>query len=105
MSTIASTNQTPLVLRLLQQPVTQLVGITLNPMRRLLSAVEFRDPKFAQFVCNLIPTACPFERDVRLLGHTLFHIPPLCKLNPLYDELVELRFRAMTYLAEPVVDR
>ncbi|MGK7890123.1 MAG: Mo-dependent nitrogenase C-terminal domain-containing protein, partial [Leptolyngbyaceae cyanobacterium] len=33
-------------------------------------------------------------------GHTLFHIPPLCKLNPVYDELVALRFRALCYLAD-----
>ncbi|WP_017326769.1 Mo-dependent nitrogenase C-terminal domain-containing protein [Synechococcus sp. PCC 7336] len=105
MSTIAVRNKAPLVLRLLQQPLAQFAGITLHPVRRMLNSVEFHDPKFAQFICNLIPTACPFERDVRLLGHTLFHVPAMCKLNPLYGELVEMRFRAMTYLAEAVVDR
>ncbi|MDY7024694.1 MAG: Mo-dependent nitrogenase C-terminal domain-containing protein, partial [Cyanobacteriota bacterium] len=28
------------------------------------------------------------------------HIPPLCKLNPVYDELISLRFRALCYLAD-----
>jgi hypothetical protein len=37
---------------------------------------------------------------VVLMGHRLFHIPPLCKLNPLYQELVSLRFRALCYLAD-----
>ena len=48
----------------------------------------------------MIPAQCPFERDVKVFGHTLFHIPPLCKLNPLYEEVVALRFRAMCYLAD-----
>lgn len=35
-----------------------------------------------------------------LFGHQVAYIPPLCKLNPLYDELVELRFKALCYLAD-----
>ena len=27
-------------------------------------------------------------------------IPPLCKLNPVYEEVVYLRFRALCYLAD-----
>ncbi|MBE9229708.1 Mo-dependent nitrogenase C-terminal domain-containing protein [Phormidium sp. LEGE 05292] len=55
--------------------------------------------KLAHFLCKFIPCCCPFERDVTLLGHT-FHIPPLCKLNPLYYEFVSLRLRALCYLAD-----
>jgi hypothetical protein len=51
-------------------------------------------------LCKLIPAQCPFERDVKFFGHTLFHIPPLCKLNPLYEEVVALRFRGLCYLAD-----
>ena len=51
-------------------------------------------------ICKLIPAQCPFERDVSLFGHTFFHIPPLCKLNPAYDELVALRFQALSFLAD-----
>jgi hypothetical protein len=29
-----------------------------------------------------------------------FHTPPLCELNPFYDEFVSLRFRALSYLAD-----
>jgi hypothetical protein len=54
----------------------------------------------ARAICRVVPVQCPFERDIRLLGRILFHIPPLCKLNPLYDEVVFLRFRALCYLAE-----
>jgi hypothetical protein len=72
----------------------------LQPLRQWLDNVEVRNPKLAHRLCKLIPAQCPFERDVKLLGHTLFHIPPMCKLNPLYEEVVALRFRALCYLAD-----
>jgi hypothetical protein len=72
----------------------------LQPLRQWLDNVEVSNPKLAHRLCKLIPAQCPFERDVKLLGHTLFHIPPMCKLNPLYDEVVALRFRALCYLAD-----
>jgi hypothetical protein len=28
------------------------------------------------------------------------HIPPLCKLNPFYEEVLGMRFRALCYLAD-----
>jgi hypothetical protein len=31
---------------------------------------------------------------------TFFHVPPLCELNPFYNELVFLRFRALSYLSD-----
>lgn len=72
----------------------------LKPLRQWLNSVKVSDRHQAQTICKRIPSQCPFERDVNLFGRTLFHIPPLCKLNPLYDELVGLRFRALCYLAD-----
>ncbi len=72
----------------------------LKPLRIWIDAFEVSDRKLAHRLCKLIPSQCPFERDVNLFGKTLFHIPPMCKLNPLYDEVVGLRFRAMCYLAD-----
>ncbi len=72
----------------------------LEPMRHWLDGMEVHDPKVAKFLCRLIPPQCPFERDITLFGRKIVHIPPLCKLNPLYDQLVGLRFRALTYLAD-----
>ena len=72
----------------------------LNYLKKWLDSIEVHNPKLAKFVCQLIPTQCPFERDISFLGHILFHIPPMCKLNPVYDELISLRFRAMCYLAD-----
>lgn len=72
----------------------------LHPVREWLDKLEIHDPKVAQFLCKMIPPQCPFERDVKLFGHKLVHIPPLCKLNPLYEQLVGLRFRALSYLAD-----
>jgi tellurite resistance protein len=72
----------------------------LDPMRHWLDDMEIHDPKIAHFLCKLIPPQCPFERDITLFGHKLVHVPPMCKLNPLYDQLVGLRFRALSYLAD-----
>lgn len=72
----------------------------LNPIRVWLDQLEIHDPKLARYLCRMIPSQCPFERDVVLFGHKLLHIPPMCKINPLYEQLVGLRFRAMCYLAD-----
>ncbi len=72
----------------------------LKPLRVLINNIEVRDRQFAHRICQFIPAQCPFERDVKLFGKTLFHIPPMCKLNPLYDEVVALRFRGLCYLAD-----
>jgi len=72
----------------------------LQPLRQWIDRIEVHNPQLAHLLCRLIPAQCPFERDVKLFGRTLFHIPPMCKLNPLYDEVVALRFRALCYLAD-----
>ncbi|MBP5972164.1 Mo-dependent nitrogenase C-terminal domain-containing protein [Brasilonema sp. CT11] len=72
----------------------------LQSIRRWLDNVSVRDRQLAHRLCKFIPSQCPFERDVKLFGKTLFHIPPMCKLNPVYEELVGLRFRALCYLAD-----
>jgi hypothetical protein len=72
----------------------------LKPLRRWLDGIEIRDPKQARFFSKMIPAQCPFERDIKLFGRTVAHIPPLCKLNPLYEQLVSLRFRALCYLVD-----
>lgn len=72
----------------------------LNPIRRYLDDLEISNRDLAHWICKVIPTQCPFERDVKVLGYTLFHIPPMCKLNPIYDQLMGLRFRALTFLAD-----
>jgi len=72
----------------------------LQPVRQWLDKVQVHNPNLAHRICQVIPAQCPFERDVKLFGRTLFHIPPMCKLNPLYEEVVGLRFRALCYLAD-----
>ncbi|HEY9630939.1 MAG TPA: Mo-dependent nitrogenase C-terminal domain-containing protein [Coleofasciculaceae cyanobacterium] len=72
----------------------------LRPIRQWLDNIEIQDAELARVLCKNIPSQCPFERDIKFLGHTILHIPPLCKLNPLYDEVVALRFRALCYLAD-----
>ncbi len=72
----------------------------LHPVRHWLDELEIHDPKVARFLCKMIPSQCPFERDIKLFDRKVVHIPPLCKLNPLYEQLVGLRFRALSYLAD-----
>lgn len=73
----------------------------LAPLRRWFNQIEFRSSKLAHLICFIIPCTCPFERNITLplFGKTI-HVPPLCKLNPLYNEFVFLRLRALTYLAD-----
>lgn len=72
----------------------------LYPVRQKLAAIEIHNPKLAHFLCKAIPAQCPFERDLTVFGYKLFHIPPMCKLNPLYEQVVSLRFKALCYLAD-----
>lgn len=62
--------------------------------------MEIKSPGLARWLCRVIPTSCPFERQIKVGNYTLLSIPPLCKLNPFYDQLMLLRFKSLTYLAE-----
>lgn len=72
----------------------------LQPVKDWLDGWEIHDPKVAHFICKMIPPQCPFERDVVLFGRKIVHIPAMCKINPLYEQLVGMRFRALCYLAD-----
>lgn len=72
----------------------------LQPLRHWLDSLEIQNRELARFIAKMIPAQCPFERDIIFFGRKIAHIPPMCKLNPLYDELVGLRFRALCYLAD-----
>lgn len=72
----------------------------LHPVKDWLEGMDVKDPRLAKFVCKVIPPQCPFERDINLFGRKIGHIPPLCKLNPLYEQFTMLRFRALSYLAD-----
>lgn len=71
-----------------------------QPVRKWLDSVTVNNAEMARSICKFIPSQCPFEREVKLFGRTVLRIPPLCKLNPVYDEVVALRFRALCYLAD-----
>jgi hypothetical protein len=72
----------------------------LKPLRKWLNDLIIDNAKLAHRICRLVPPQCPFERDVVFFGRKIWHIPPLCKINPLYEEVVSLRFRALCYLAD-----
>ncbi|MEH1948047.1 MAG: Mo-dependent nitrogenase C-terminal domain-containing protein [Nostoc sp.] len=70
----------------------------LNQIRYQLESVEIHNSNLARLLCKIIPSNCPFERTVKVFGRTLLRIPPLCKLNPLYEQIVTLRFKCLLYL-------
>ncbi len=72
----------------------------LQPVKDWLDGMKVNDPKVAKFLCKMIPPQCPLERDINLFGRKVAHIPAMCKLNPLYEQLVGLRFRSLSYLAD-----
>jgi hypothetical protein len=72
----------------------------MQPIQLWLDGVEITDADAARLLYKIIPGQCPFERDLMMFGQTVLHIPPLCKLNPFYDQLVGVRFRAMCYLVD-----
>jgi len=76
----------------------------LNPIKEWLDHLEIKDDRLAKFICKVIPAQCPFERDVMLFGRKIAHIPAMCKINPLFDQLMGLRFRSLNYLASKGVD-
>ncbi|MBV9386857.1 MAG: Mo-dependent nitrogenase C-terminal domain-containing protein [Chroococcidiopsidaceae cyanobacterium CP_BM_ER_R8_30] len=76
-----------------------MVKLLRNLVGQWFNQIEVDNPEMAQFLCRVIPASCPFEREIKLFDYTLFHIPPLCKLNPFYEQIVDLRFKALSYLA------
>ncbi|NJN71706.1 MAG: nitrogenase [Limnothrix sp. RL_2_0] len=83
-----------------EEPEEEIHLDALKPVRNWLDEMDVDDPRVARFVCKMIPPQCPFERDIKLFGKKIVHIPPMCKLNPLYEQLVGLRFRSLSYLAD-----
>ena len=72
----------------------------LEPVKEWLDHLDIHDCRIARFLCRAIPAQCPFERDVFIFGRKVGHIPPMCKINPLYDQLVGLRFRSLSFLVD-----
>lgn len=83
-----------------QKKQIQFLSLLLQPVRKSIDAYEIQNPQVAKLLAKLIPAHCPFERDIILFGRKVAHIPPMCKLNPLYEQLVGLRFRALCYLVD-----
>ena len=82
------------------QPTPKQPFRPLHSMRQWFDTIEIHNAETANLLCRVIPSHCPFERTISFLGRPLFSIPPLCKLNPFYEQVVGLRFRALCYLAD-----
>jgi hypothetical protein len=71
-----------------------------NLIKKKLETIEISQKETAERIVNLIPNTCPFAREIRCFNRIIFKIPPLCKLNPFYEDLMMLRFRALSFLGE-----
>lgn len=68
--------------------------------QRYLESVEIHNSKLARLLFYIIPNRCPFEREIKLFDRTILRIPPLCKLNPFYEQIISLRFKCLCYLVD-----
>lgn len=71
-----------------------------NYIKNKLDAWEIKEKKMAQKIVALIPSQCPFAKDIYWYNQKIITIPPLCKLNPFYENLMMLRFKALCFLSE-----
>jgi hypothetical protein len=71
-----------------------------TPIFAILKEKAEQDSHIAEQIAHAIPAQCPFARTVHLPFGKQICIPPLCELNPLYELFAELRFNALTSLAD-----
>ena len=84
---------------LIQKPRQKKFNL-LKPLEQWIDNLEIKQEQTARRIVNLIPAQCPFARTIRIKGRVIVSIPPLCKLNPVYEQLISLRFRALCFLAD-----
>ena len=84
---------------LTQRPQPQFFN-PLELLRERIDRLEIEQEQTARRIVELIPAQCPFAREIKAFNKVIFCIPPLCKLNPLYEQLIALRFRALCFLAD-----
>ncbi len=65
-----------------------------------LDRLEIQEENTARRIVKWIPSQCPFAREIKIFGRVILRIPALCKFNPLYEQLIGLRFRALCFLAD-----
>ncbi|BAZ85730.1 Mo-dependent nitrogenase C-terminal domain-containing protein [Dolichospermum compactum] len=99
------TNSQPMILSSFVNPITENHSVKnkfdlLQNIRQWFDEIEIDNRRVARLIARLIPAQCPFERDIVVFGRKIAHIPPLCKFNPLYEQFVGLRFRALCYLVD-----
>ena len=69
-------------------------------LQHWLNNLEIKQEQTARRIVRLIPAQCPFAKEIRVFDRVIVRIPALCKFNPLYEDLIGLRFRALCFLAD-----
>ncbi|MEN9567708.1 MAG: hypothetical protein RLZZ69_2904 [Cyanobacteriota bacterium] len=97
--TTVKQNKSNTMTTLIQKPQPKTFKFVLF-FQQWLNNFEIKQEQTARHIVRLIPAQCPFAREIRAFGKVIVRIPALCKFNPLYEELIGLRFRALCFLAE-----
>ncbi|MEM7762153.1 MAG: Mo-dependent nitrogenase C-terminal domain-containing protein [Cyanobacteria bacterium P01_A01_bin.40] len=84
---------------LIQKPKPKTFNL-LQLLQHKIDNWEIKQAATARRIVKLIPAQCPFEREIKAFGQVIVRIPALCKFNPLYEQLIALRFRALCFLAD-----
>jgi Mo-dependent nitrogenase C-terminus len=84
---------------LIQKPQPKTFNFVLL-LKQWFHNLEINQEQTARLIVRWIPAQCPFTREIRAFGKVIVRIPTLCKFNPLYEELIGLRFRALCFLAD-----
>ena len=73
----------------------------LKPLRNWLENLNISNPQASAQAVSTDPIPMSLSSAISIyLGARSYIFPPMCKLNPLYEEVVMLRFKAMCYLAD-----
>lgn len=83
-----------------QQNYQAIITLPFQFIKEKIETIDINHRETAKKIVNLIPNQCPFAREIKIFNFPIFKIPPLCKLNPFYEDLMMLRFRALCFLEE-----
>ena len=71
----------------------------LDPLKHWLNGLDPGDERISSFIAHLIPFLDPFGCDIDLFAHKLVQIPVMCKINPLFEQFLAVRFRCLGHLS------
>lgn len=72
----------------------------LKLVHSIFALVKVDGSSTTSLICELMPSQCPFKREIYFQNHKLFQIFSLGPFNPVYEKVIVFRFREFSYLAD-----